>query len=136
MMLSTFYQEIMAAHGEPPATTETKGNEVENAKCLKEIPKPGSLSENDIELPEVRSNVSSFWASSKSIEALRKLQSEDPDIGPIVAAKLEGKRPSSQDMVTYSPATRHYWILWDSLSLQECILLKKFLKQDGAGKYL
>ena len=24
----------MAAQGEPPATTETKGNKVENAKCL------------------------------------------------------------------------------------------------------
>ena len=40
-----------------------------------------------------------------------------------------------QDMVTHSPATRHYWIIWDSLRLQDGILMKKFLKQDGTGEY-
>ena len=63
------------------------------------------------------------------------MQREERDIGPIVAAKLEGKRPSSQDMVTHSPATRHYWIIWDPLRLQDGILMKKLLKQDGTGEY-
>ena len=68
------------------------------------------------------------------MEELRKLQREDPDIGPIVEAKLEGKRPSSQDMVRHSPATRHYWIIGDSLTLQDGVLVKKYLKQDGTGE--
>ena len=102
--------------------------------CLKEVPEPGPSSRSGVESPS-KSVVSSFWASSRSVEELRKLQMEDPDIGPIVAAKLEGKRPRSQDMVTHSPATRHYWIIWDSLRLQDGILMKKFLKQDGTEEY-
>ena len=134
MMHSTFYQDIMAAQGEPPAATETKCNEAVNINCLKEVPEPGPSSRSDAESPG-KSVVSSFWASSRSVDELRKLQREDLDIGPFVAAKLEGKRPSSQDMVTHSPATRHYWIIWDSLRLQDGILMKKFLKQDGTGEY-
>ena len=49
---------------------------------------------------------------------------------------MAGKRPSSQEMVTCSHATRHYWILWDSLVLRDGILLKRFFKQDGSGEYL
>ena len=88
-------------------SAETKCNEPVNVNCLKEVPEPGPSSRSDVELPG-KSVVSSFWASSRSVDELRKLQREDPDIGLIVAVKLEGKRPSSQDMVTHSPATRHY----------------------------
>ena len=70
------------------------------------------------------------------MEELRKLQREDPDIEPIVEAKLEGKNPSSQDMVTYTPTVRHYWIIWDSITLQDGVLVKKYLKQDRTGEYL
>lgn len=39
-------------------------------------------------------------------------------------------------MVTRSPASSHFWILWDSLVLTDGLLFKKFLKRDGSGKYL
>ena len=134
---SSIYKEIMAAQSELTVATEAKGNKVENAKCLREVPEPGPSSRSDVETPEAKQSIAtSFWASSRSVEELRKLQREDPDIGPIVEAKLEGTRPSSQDMVTHSPATRHYWIIWDSLTLQDGVLVKKYLKQDGTGEYL
>ena len=137
MVHSSIYKEIMAAHSELTVATEAKGNKAENAKCLKEVPEPGPSSRSDVETPEAKQSIAtSFWASSRSVEELRKLQREDSDIGPIVEAKLEGKRPSSQDMVTHSPATRHYWIIWDSLTLQDGVLVKKYLKQDGTGEYL
>ena len=137
MVHSSIYKEIMAAQSELTVAAEAKGNKAENAKCLKEVPEPGPSSRSDVETSEAKQSIAtSFWASSRSVEELRKLQREDPDIGPIVEAKLEGKRPSSQDMVTHSPATRHYWIIWDSLILQDGVLVKKYLKQDGTGEYL
>ena len=76
------------------------------------------------------------WAGDKSIGHLGRLQNGDPDIGPILRAKVEGNRPSGKEMVSRSPACRHYWILWDSLVIEEGLLLKKFIKRDGTGDYL
>ena len=39
-------------------------------------------------------------------------------------------------MVTKSPASRHYWILWDSLEVYNEVLFKRFVKKDGPGEYL
>ena len=35
-----------------------------------------------------------------TIEEIKKLQAEDPDIGPVLQAKMSGIKPSSQEMVT------------------------------------
>lgn len=67
---------------------------------------------------------------------MQKLQKEDPDIRSILDAKIAGKRPSGQEMVTRSPAARHYWVLWDSLVISDGILFKKFLKRGGKGEFL
>ena len=64
------------------------------------------------------------------------MQKEDPDIGPILEAKILGDKLSSQKMVTRSTASRHYWILWDSLAVYDAILFKKLIKRDGSGEYL
>ena len=45
------------------------------------------------------------------------------------------KEPSSSDMVDKSPATRHYWIIWDLLFLKNGLLYKKFVKKDGSGEH-
>ena len=78
----------------------------------------------------------SVWVEGQSSKDLQKLQLNDPDIGPILAAKLSDSRPKSQDMITKSPACRHYWIIWDVLVIKDRILLKKFFKKDGTGGYL
>ena len=77
-----------------------------------------------------------MWVEGQSSKDLQKLQLNDPDIGPILAAKLSDSRPKSQDMIPKSPACRHYWIIWDVLVIKDGILLKKFFKTDGTGDYL
>ena len=104
-----------------------KGESI-NVKCLREVPEVAITSKGTTEPPEPRQEgIMTFWASTRPKEELGKLQREDPDIGPILSAKVTGIKPSSQDMVTCSQATRHYWILWDSLVVYDGILLKSFI---------
>ena len=107
-------------------------------KALAEASEPGPQSSPDATEPaDVKSGIiSTTWASTRSTEDLRRLQREDPDIARVLAAKVAGKQPSSREMVICCPATRHYWILWDSLVLQDGSLFRRFLKQDGSGEYL
>ena len=137
MMHSELYKEIITAQEEQTHITGSNSEEMIGVKCLKEKPKPGPSSQGASHPSEPqRSNLLTFWANTRSAEDLQKLQREDSDIGPIINAKLKDKRPTSQDMVTCSPATRHYWILWDLLVIQDGILMKKFLKHDGTGEFL
>ena len=105
-------------------------------KSLKEFPEPGPSSNAKANSNEERPlGVINSWFSFRSADDLRALQNEDPDIKYILNSKIAGKKPTSQEMVTGSPAARHYWILWDSLVVQDGILLKKFLKKDETGEY-
>ena len=70
-----------------------------------------------------------------SAAEVSKYQKDDPDIGPILEAKLSGKKPTSQEMATKSPTCRHYWIIWDSLEVRDGILYKMFLKRGGTGSH-
>ena len=134
MMHSTFYQELMSEQRDHSALTENNEGRLQVASCVRQASVPGISSQGATEPSEGK--LVTFWASSRSTEELSQLQKEDPDIGPIISAKLSGNRPSSKEMVTCSPATRHYWILWDSLVIRDGILLKKFLKRDNSGEYL
>ena len=91
-------------------------NYLEKVKCLKETSEARPSSKDPVE-PVARKpdKVTAFWASTRPVQDLRRLQREDANIGPIVTAMESGKGPSGQEMVTCSPACRHYWILWDSL---------------------
>ena len=135
MMHTSLYQEVFVTPKAKPLDS-TEG-ESEKVKCLKEISEAGPSSNDPVE-PVVREpdKVTAFWASTRPVQDLRRFQREDADIGPIVTAIESGKRPSSQEMVTRSPACRHYRILWDSLVLRDGILFKKFLKKDKTGEYL
>ena len=104
-------------------------------KALDEAPEPGTSSQ-DKENERQHVSVLTTWSKTRSVEELRKLQKEDSDIGPILEAKVLGDKLSSQEMVTRSPASRYYWILWDSLAVYDDILFKKFIKRDGSGEYL
>ncbi|CAC5395525.1 unnamed protein product [Mytilus coruscus] len=66
---------------------------------------------------------------------LKHFQESDSDIGPILKWKTEGERPSWKELERYSPATRHYWHLWDSLQIKDGVLFKEFLKRDGSGHH-
>ena len=118
-----------------------------NAKVLRGVstgvreatePIPGPSNEGQSK-PVERSggaNSAIAWAGDKSVADLNRLQDADEDIGPILRAKLANDRPAGRALVTMSPGCRHYWILWDSLVIQDGLLFKKFVKKDGSGEYL
>ena len=74
------------------------------------------------------------WAETSSGSVLCRLQKEDPDIGSILDAKITGNKPSSHEMVIRSPASRQYWILWDSRD-KMVSFARISLKKDGSGEY-
>ena len=135
MMHDSLYKELLASQEE--TIVDLKEGESEKVKCLKEISEAGPSSKDPAESAKKEPDkVTTFWASTRPLQDLLRLQREDTDIGPIMLAMESGKRPSSQEMVTRSPACRHYWILWDSLVLRDGILFKMLLKRDKTGEYL
>ncbi|GFW88126.1 retrovirus-related Pol polyprotein from transposon 412 [Trichonephila clavipes] len=40
-------------------------------------------------------------------------------------------KPSWQDISAYSPTTKQYWALWNSLHLRNGVLYRKFESEDG-----
>ena len=133
MVHRDWYQELLESQVSP----QQAGNKIKNilvsVKVLEEAPEPDTSSDgNALERQQV--SVLNSWSNTRIASNLQKLQREDPDIGPILEAKGVGKRPSSQDMASRSPACRHYWILWDLLVVFDRLLFKKFIKQDGSGE--
>ena len=130
MMYTKVYRELIAEKVHQSPTIETQEGETVDGKYLREVPEAGTTSQAAPEPSEAKQEgIMTFWASTSPKEELSRLQREDPDIGPILAAKMSGNKPSS-------PTTRHYWILWDSLEVQDVILLKTFFKRDHSGEYL
>jgi len=77
----------------------------------------------------------SMWKTEYSLTELQTLQANDEDIGPVLQWKIDNNRPCKQDIEVNSPATRHYWFLWDSLKLINGLLYKECIKKDGTGQY-
>ena len=100
--------------------------DITNDKLIRAIsePKPGPSS-----MPEEKGNQSVgdqtnwSWASEQNQSTIRSLQYEDPDISPILQAKIQDCKPSASTMARYSPATRHYWIIWDVLETKRWYLV-------------
>ena len=63
-----------------------------------------------------------------SAAEIRAKQLRDPDIAPIIEWKEKGSRPSGQEVAASSPTTKHYWLTWGLLSLEDGVLLRKFSK--------
>ena len=157
MMHKNVYNEMADSSSTQPKTTTVDSVDLQdgvnseehsdNQNIIKQMtrmvneasqPTPGPSNEEQQCNPseQKHSTVAITWAGDKSIEDLKHLQSSDPDIGPIFQAKFNNKRPSGREMVSTSPACRHYWILWDSLQFERGLLFKKFMKKDGSGEYL
>ena len=74
--------------------------------------------------------------SSYTDEDLATKEKEDPDISCVYENLLKGrKRPSSSDAVTKRPAARHYWIIWNSLNIDNGLVVKECLQTNGLSKY-
>ena len=101
-----------------------------------QVPGPSAQTESPDRRNTKRDYLAATWVGEKSLADLQKAQSSDLDIGPLLKAKMEGTRPTSQDMATKSPAARHYWVQWDVLEVHNNVLFKRFIKKDGSGECL
>ena len=77
-------------------------------------------------------NIWTPWNGGYSTPELQKLQRNDTDIGPIFLWKENGSRPTIKELENKSPATRHYWHLWDAIQIREGLLFKKFHRKNGS----
>ena len=59
-----------------------------------------------------------------------KKKLEDADMSPVLMWFEKGNRPNSGDAAILSPATRHYWLQWDSLCLKDKVLHRKFHRME------
>ncbi|GFT33575.1 retrovirus-related Pol polyprotein from transposon 412 [Trichonephila clavipes] len=67
-----------------------------------------------------------------SDEKVREDQMADPDIKPLIEfMESSSNKPSWQDISAYSPTTKQYWALWNSLHLRNGVLYRKFESEDG-----
>ncbi|UYV79411.1 K02A2.6-like [Cordylochernes scorpioides] len=64
-------------------------------------------------------------------QALRKSQREDRDLLPMINWKESDERPSWEDVAPYSPKTKSLWSLWNSLTLRDGVLYRKWESEDG-----
>ena len=76
------------------------------------------------------------WVFPYSSTQLGKIQRDDPDIGPVLTWKENGERPSGNEINSLSPATKYYWLQWDSLVLQRGQLFRKASRCMGSGDCL
>ena len=74
------------------------------------------------------------WPLQTQYCDLRAKQMEDSDIKTILTW-LESDQPRPQGPVVQaaSPATRHYWLLWESLIIKDGVLHRMFHRHDGSS---
>lgn len=78
-----------------------------------------------------RSDLRSSWPIKTSFFDIKTHQQEDKDISQILDWKNKGDRPYGPEVQASSPATRHYWLAWDSLVIQDGILHRWYYKKNG-----
>jgi hypothetical protein len=67
-----------------------------------------------------------------SDEQVHDAQMKDPDIKPIIEfMESSNARPVWQDVSRFSPGTKRYWALWDSLQIRNGVLYRKWESEDG-----
>ena len=135
MVHKDWYKELMVPQVPVSRAKNHQEDKMVSVRALEEEPESSTSSQGNVKERQ-QVNILTTWSSTRSAEDLCQQQKNDADIGPILESKLTGNKPSSQDMVTRSQASRHYWILWDSLAVYDGILCKKFVKRDGSGEYL
>ncbi|GFU03438.1 retrovirus-related Pol polyprotein from transposon 412 [Trichonephila clavipes] len=67
-----------------------------------------------------------------SDEKVREDQMADPDIKPLIEfMESSSNKTKLADISAYSPTTKQYWALWNSLHLRNGVLYRKFESEDG-----
>lgn len=58
-------------------------------------------------------------------------QEEDEEIKQILLKKKEGVKPSWQEISSFSPETKYWWAIWDSLEIKEGLLCRRWESTNG-----
>ena len=85
-------------------------------------PSTSTCSSSELIPRTLRDNIS--WLRSK--ENIRDSQLKDLSIGPLLLAKENSLKPPEEDFLLASPASKHYWLLWDQLEVNNGVLYKRF----------
>ena len=83
------------------------------------------LVEKDVKINEEGED-SHMTILGRSLEEVKILQQNDPDIGPIIDWKLKSsERPVGELLLKHSPATRNLWLAWELLVIKDGILYRR-----------
>ncbi|GFX51321.1 retrovirus-related Pol polyprotein from transposon 412 [Trichonephila clavipes] len=115
-----------------------KGSSHGNADALSRRPCPENCrhcsrveTKYDYAIRQIRTSTATPpdpWSDEKA----REDQMADPNIKPLIEfMESSSNKPSWQDILAYSPTTKQYWALWNSLHLRNGVLYRKFESEDG-----
>ena len=125
MIHEKLYKDLTAKESALQQDTETaKGVD----ELLEAVPAPSSKPDSN-DHKQTDPHLITSWFQGKSTAELRKLQDSDLDIGPILRAFVSERRPTSQEMSVMSPASRHYWVLWDTLFCKMAFYARSSLRK-------
>jgi transposase InsO family protein len=100
------------------------------------LPSTSKAPDDTSERERIISQVVSFASiGGRSTKQLTQLQNEDTDIGPILQAKSNDTKITSEELLSMSPASRQYSLLWDTLEVRDGLLYKRFIKQNKTGEF-
>ena len=100
------------------------------------VTSPGRGSEVAVRISRENLRSQEAWPLKVDHKRLEKMQKEDPALGMLFQWLVEGKRPFGERVQVVSPELRHYWLMWDSIVIQNGILYRRFHRRDGSGSYL
>ena len=100
--------------------------EVSSEEDLEDTADRESSSDDDIE----RYN----WTNKYSHKELRKLQSEDPDISPVIRWLEEGD-PEQAELYITSPATKYWWLNRRQLQFDDGVLYYRRIEETDLQSY-
>lgn len=123
-----------------------KGIAHQNADALSRRPCPENCNNcsraeknysNEVVIQEVTNGNAIVDSDSWNDRDIRKAQLDDPHIRPILEMmeSTDGK-PTWQEISPFSPSTKRYWALWDTLLLKNGVLYRRWESNDGRSTKL
>lgn len=106
--------------------SKTKEEEI---RAVQEEPKPGT---SKTPMRTLQNPVNQLcWLEFYTPDMMSTEQKEDPDLSRVIDGLEKSERPSNNELADKSPATRHYFLIWESLLLQEGVLYRTSRSKDG-----
>ncbi|XP_045161051.2 uncharacterized protein LOC123525957 [Mercenaria mercenaria] len=118
------------------ADVDASATSKETTDPVKAVTAQGSEQPSTSRRPTTENNAKTggCWIGGYTAGEICTMQRNDPNLGLILPALVNGIRPSVSDMFDKSAEARHYWILWGVLFIKEGMLCKHFKKADNTGE--